>query len=119
MSKKTFTTTVLGLLVVTLSAWCSLRGATQGRDASRPGQGPSAAPMPARTPRRPRANKGVSQVRVPTRRFVTVTIISNLPYCNVLIDGEPEERGTDGQGRLSIPMEPGLYEVSLTNPGHV
>jgi hypothetical protein len=48
-----------------------------------------------------------------------VTIISNLPYCNVLIDGEPEEKGTDEQGRLSIPMEPGTYDVGVASTGYV
>jgi hypothetical protein len=48
-----------------------------------------------------------------------VTIVSSLPYCNVLIDGEPEERGTDEQGRLTILMEPGVYDVGVANPGYV
>lgn len=119
MNRKRLTAAALGLLTLTFCTWCTLRGAAQGRDASMPVQGPSATPRPARTPRRHGANEGSGRVRRPARSFVTVTIISNLPYCNVLIDGEPEEKGTDEQGRLSIPMEPGVYDVGVASTGYV
>ncbi|MDT5268214.1 MAG: hypothetical protein QOH49_400 [Acidobacteriota bacterium] len=72
-------------------------------------------PRPARTPKRPRPSRGGG--RSATLPFVT--IISNQPYCDVLINGEPEEKGTDEQGRLVIPMEPGLYDVSVIKNGYV
>lgn len=52
-------------------------------------------------------------------RYVTVRIVTDKPFCNVLIDGEPEDRGTDEQGRVAIPMEPGLYGISVTKSGYV
>lgn len=119
MNRKTLTAAALGLLALTFCAWCTLRGVAQGRDANMPVQGPSATPKPARTPRSPRVNQGHGPVRRPARSFVTVTIISNLPYCNVLIDGEPEEKGTDERGRLSIPMEPGTYDVGVASTDYV
>jgi hypothetical protein len=119
MNRKTLAAVALGLLALTFCTLCTLRGAAQGRDASMPAQGPSATPRPARTPRRHRVNESPRRVQRPARSFVTVTIISNLPYCNVLIDGEPEEKGTDEQGRLSIPMEPGTYDVSVASTGYV
>jgi hypothetical protein len=119
MNRKTLTAAALVLLALTFCTWCTLRGAAQGRDASMPAQGPSATPRPARTPRHHRVNESPRRVQRPARSFVTVTIISNLPYCNVLIDGEPEEKGTDEQSRLSIPMEPGVYDVGVASTGYV
>ena len=74
---------------------------------------------PVRTPKRHRANSDANDSRRPAPRSVTVTIVSSLPYCDVLIDGEPEEQGTDEQGRLTILLEPGVYDVGVANPGYV
>lgn len=123
------------LALLLLSVWLVARPpvscARQDANATLPGRkksgdvapkGVTAAPPKhpsARMPKRHRADRGVNDSRRPARQSVTVTIISNLPYCDVLIDGEPEEGGTDEQGMVSIPMEPGIYDVSLTNPGYV
>jgi hypothetical protein len=72
-----------------------------------------------RAPKRHRADRGVNDSRRPARQLVTVTIVSSLPHCNVSINGEPEEQGTDEQGRLSILMEPGVYDVGVANLGYV
>lgn len=126
MNTHKLTAAILALLAAALCLWCTLRGAAQGRDAkmpaqgrdaSLPAQGPSATPRPPRTPKRPRWKRAVGQGRRPVSRFVTLTVVS-MPYCNVAVDGEPEEEGTDAQGRLSIPMEPGEYIVSVSNPGY-
>jgi hypothetical protein len=115
MSTKTLTNAAVFLILFGLCAWCGLRTGAQGKYGT--GQGPAATPTPrpVRTPRS-RPSGGGSRA---TPRAILVTIISNLPYCNVLIDGELEEKGTDEQGRLAIPMEPGPYDVSVTNPGYV
>jgi PEGA domain len=119
MSTKTLTAAALILLTVVTCAWCRFRIAAQGKDASRPTQGPGATPSPARAPRRPRRHKPADGIRRSTPRFVTVTIVSNLPYCDVEIDGEIEDKGTDGQGRLSIPMVPGTYDVQVSKKDYV
>jgi TonB family protein len=89
------------------------------RDASRPPQGPRATPAPTHTPRVPRRGRSADGPRRAAPRFVIVTIVSNLPGCEVAIDDELEERETDERGRLAIPMEPGLYDVRITKSGYV
>lgn len=91
--------------------------------ATAPEREPGAAPKreaagarPARTPKRVRPGRAAN-VRGPVPRYIT--IISNVPYCDVAINDEPEERGTDERGRLVIPMMPGFYEVRITKSGYV
>jgi tetratricopeptide (TPR) repeat protein len=70
--------------------------------------------MPKRHPR----EQGRNGNR-PSHRFVNVTIVSNPPNCNVYLDGDIEERGTNEQGRVTIPMAPGVYDISVTKSGYV
>jgi hypothetical protein len=98
-----------------------------GRDAA--GQGASATPQrgaatptptPSRAPRKPRLGRAAKvNRRAGVPRSVTVRIATDQPFCNVLIDGVPEDRGTDEQGRVAIPMEPGVYDMSVTKSGYV
>lgn len=120
MSTKGLGTAALILLAVGLCAWYAQSTAAQGAGARRPPQGGAATPTPSRAPRRPRPNRAVTTPRrAGMARYVTVRIVTDKPFCNVLIDGEPEDRGTDEQGRVAIPMEPGLYDISVTKSGYV
>jgi hypothetical protein len=112
-------TFILLLLIV-------LAGSAQGHLFQiRGGREPAPTPTPARAPRRPRLGKGAAVIRRATPRFVYVTIVSvlpngsKLPDCEVAVDDELEEKRTDEQGRLVIPMEPGIYNLRVTKPGYV
>ena len=120
MITKAASITALTLLLLGgFYVWGGPRAAAQ----EGPGAGgsrPRATPAPSRTPRRPRLNRAAATPRrAGAPRSVTVRIITDQPFCNVFIDGVLEDRGTDEQGRVSIPMEPGVYDVSVTKSGYV
>lgn len=126
MNTKTVSSAALILLAATFGLWCAGRaGAQKGPGGAGRLPVTNETPKPARTPRRPRPGKGAAVVRRSTPRFVYVTVVSTLPNgsrlpdCGVAVDDELEEKGTDEQGRLVIPMEPGVYNIRVTRPGYV
>jgi len=120
MKTNTLRSGSLILLLLVLIVISGRGAAGQGASATPQGGAATPTPTPARAPRRPRADRRVSNTPRPVKpRFVRVVIISNLPDCVVTIDNEIEEHRTDEQGRLMIPMEPGIYDVTVTKSGYV
>src|ERR671938_731226 len=123
MSAKGPGTAALILLAVGLCAWYAQLAGAQGAGASRPAQGggatrtPTPTPGPARTPKHHPGPPG-GNGRRPSRQFVNVTIVSDPADCNVYIDGDQEDRGTNAQGRVTIPMEAGVYDVGVGKSGY-
>lgn len=108
------------LILVGLCAWGARFASAQGAGASAPSQGAGATRKPPRAPRRPRPNRAPKTPRrAGAPRFVTVRVISDPTSCDVSIDGVPEEVGTDEQGWVTIPMDPGVYEMSVSKYGYV
>lgn len=114
---------LLLLLIVVLGRGAAGQGAAAtGQGASATPRRATATPTPTRssTPRKPRPGRAARVTRrAAAPRSVTVVLITDQQFCNVAIDGVLEDRGTDEQGRVSISMEPGLYEVSVTKSGYV
>jgi tetratricopeptide (TPR) repeat protein len=72
---------------------------------------------PTRTPKKRRSGREGLTVRRAT--LPLVTIITGVPDCAVMIDGELKDKWTDEQGRLVIPIEPGPHEVSIFKQDYV
>src|SRR5947209_9059880 len=78
--------------------------AGQGGSATATPQGPSANPTPRPSPRRRGEGHPLKRreaARASSSRSISVLIISNLPNCNVTINGEPED-STDKEGGLEL-----------------
>jgi len=110
---------ILVLLLILVLACLAQGRAPQVKGGREPAD-PLPTPGRARTPRKPRPDRAATAPRkAGSPRFVTVRIVTNQPFCGVLINGEPEAKGTDEHGRVAIPMEPGVYDVSVTKSGYV
>ncbi len=110
---------LLTLVVVSERGAAGQGGSATGQGASATHQRGAATPTPGppRTPKHhQRSPDGNSRRR--SRQYVNVTIVSDPPDCNVYIDGDLEDRGTNNQGRVTIPMEPGVYDVGVSKSGY-